>query len=38
MVDGVILHVVFTIRDDTCRIILARVASKTERSLWQTQE
>jgi uncharacterized DUF497 family protein len=32
--EGLVLHVVFTDRDDTRRIISARVANKKERTLW----
>lgn len=32
--DGLVLHVVFTDRDDVRRIISARIASRRERSVW----
>ena len=32
--DGLVLHVVFTDRDDVRRIISARIADRKERTLW----
>jgi uncharacterized DUF497 family protein len=37
-VNGRLLHVVYTMRGDTCRIISARLANRRERLQWQLRE